>query len=193
MTSFGNSLNHLPLASMDDDLSSVLLTEGQIAERVAELGRRISADYAGRDLVLIGVLKGSLIFLSDLTRRVTIPHSIDLVGAQSYMSGASTAERVDVTKDIDLDLRGRHALLIEDIYDTGGTMRVILDMLRMHQPATLEVCSLLSKKKRDREGVDLKYVGFEIEDVFVVGYGLDYKERYRNLPHIGVLSPEIYT
>ncbi len=180
-------------ASLQSDLERVLLNQDQITEKVEELGERISHDYAGKDLVLIGVLKGVLMFLADLSREIKIPHQLDLVGAQSYREGNRPASQVVLTKDVEFDLHGRDVLIIEDIYDTGHTLGVLHEMIKMHRPASLEICALLHKtKQRDRAPLPCKYVGFEIPDVFVVGYGLDYKERYRNLKCVGVLNPDLY-
>jgi hypoxanthine phosphoribosyltransferase len=175
------------------DLSSILISQEQLYARVAELGEEISRDYDGLDPVLVSVLKGGVVFLADLMRCITIPHQIELVGASSYKGGTVPTPSVRVTKDVDLSLANRHVLLVEDIYDTGDTLHVAYDLLNLHRPASLEICSLLVKKKPQAQRLAVKYLGFEIEDQFVVGYGLDYKERYRNLPCIGVLSPEIYS
>jgi len=181
-----------PLIPALQDLEQVLLTEAQIARRVAQLGEEISCDYEGRDLVLVSILKGGVIFLADLIRRIIIPHQIELVGASSYKGGTVPTPGVRITKDVDQNLSGRDVLLVEDIYDTGGTLHVIHDLLNLHRPASLEVCALLRKRKQHLQRLNVKYLGFEIEDAFVVGYGLDYKEHYRNLPCIGVLRPELY-
>lgn len=181
------------LNSLMQDLERILISEEQISQRVAQLGEEISRDYEGRDLVLISVLKGGVIFLADLTRRIIIPHQIELVGASSYKGGMSPKPCVRVTKDVDVSLAGRDVLLVEDIYDTGNTLHVVHDLLSLHRPASLEICALLLKKKAQVQRYDVKYAGFEIEDAFVVGYGLDYKEHYRNLPCIGILKSEIYT
>lgn len=176
------------------DLERVLFTREQIAARVAELGKQISDEYRGKPLVLISILKGGIVFLGDLMRCVTIPHAFDLVGASSYRGGTSTTGKVIITKDVELDLRGKHILIVEDILDTGHTLSVICELLRIQDPASLEICCFVNKlRKRERELKNpLKYVGFDIPDEFVVGYGLDYKERYRNLSCIGVLKPEVY-
>jgi hypoxanthine phosphoribosyltransferase len=175
------------------DLERVLFTREQIAERVLELGRQISEDYRGKNLVLISILKGGIVFLGDLMRAITIPHSFDLIGASSYR-GTVSRGKVIITKDVELDLRGKDILVVEDILDTGHTLSVVCELLRIQNPQSLEICCLLNKQRvRDRElRQPLKYVGFEIPDEFVVGYGLDYNERYRNLSCIGVLKPEIY-
>lgn len=175
------------------DLQSVLFSKEQIANRVRELALQISKDYQGKDLVLIGILKGGILFLSDLSREITLPHQFDLVGAESYKGGTRPTRDIRITKDIDLSIQGRHVLLVEDIYDTGNTLQVLQEMLKIYRPASISICALLSKRKSRPNPMELKYVGFEIDDVFVVGYGLDYKERYRNLHCIGILHPEFYT
>lgn len=175
-----------------EDLASVLYDEQTLAERISALGKTISADFAGKELVLVSILKGGLYFLADLSRAITIPHQVELVGASSYKGGTRPITDVRITKDIDQPLTDKHVILIEDIYDTGNTLKVVYDLLKMHRPAGISVCALLNKKKSHSEKVDLDYVGFEIDDHFVVGYGLDFKEYYRNLPCIGILKPEKY-
>lgn len=180
------------MSSAMQDLESVLISQEDLARRVAELGEEIARDYEGRDLVLVSVLKGGVIFLADLTRAIPILHQIELVGASAYKGGTVPTPVVRVTKDVDLNMAGRDVLLVEDIYDTGNTLHVVHDLINLHRPASLEVCALLQKKKAPVQRLSVKYLGFEIEDQFVVGYGLDYKERYRNLPCIGILKPEVY-
>jgi hypoxanthine phosphoribosyltransferase len=172
------------------NLASVLYSSEQIAARVAELGRQISADYAGRDLVLVNVLKGGIVFLADLSRSIVIPHSFDLVGASSYRGATRSSGKITITKDLDLDIRGRHVVLVEDILDSGRTLTLVLELLKLHEPASLEICCLLDKQCQRESSIGIRYTGFVIPDKFVVGYGLDYKELYRNLPCIGVLKPE---
>ncbi len=194
LTIMNSNVTNPPTATdLSQALERILFTQAQIAERVDELGRRISEDYQGKDLVLIGILKGGILFLSDLSRAITIPHQFDLVGAESYKGGTQPTANIRVTKDIDLSIQGRHVLLIEDIYDTGNTLRVLREMLQIYRPQSIEICALLAKRKPRPHPIPIKYVGFEIDDVFVVGYGLDYKERYRNLRCIGVLHPEFYS
>lgn len=178
--------------SQRQDLERILIGRDDIARRVDELGKQITADYAGRELVLICILKGGLPFTADLMRRIDLPIHLEIVGASAYKGATTAAAHPRVTKDVDHDMAGRHVLLIEDIYDTGNTLGVMHDLLGMHQPASLEICTLLRKNKPHKHEFSVRYVGFEIEDQFVVGYGLDYKERYRNLPCIGVLKSEIY-
>ncbi|MBN1902790.1 hypoxanthine phosphoribosyltransferase [Candidatus Sumerlaeota bacterium] len=176
-----------------DDLEYILLSEQDIQKRVTEIAAEIDRDYTGKDLVLVCILKGGIIFLSDLTRQITIPHAFDMVGAESYGASTTSSGHVIITKDVQMPLVGRDILLIEDIYDTGSTLKVVRELLQVHTPRSVEVCALLWKEKKDRtHQVPVKYVGFKIPDVFVVGYGLDFNEKYRNLRSIGVLKKEIY-
>lgn len=177
---------------LHSNLARVLYSSADIQARVAELGRRISSDFAGRDLVLISILKGGIIFLGDLMRAISIPHSFDLIGASSYKGGTSTTGRVIITKDVTLDLRGRSVLVVEDILDTGHTLSVVIELLKIQCPDSIDVCCLLDKQCKRAYEIPLRYTGFEIPDEFVVGYGLDYNEHYRNLRCIGVLKPEVY-
>lgn len=178
---------------LSQDIVEIVFTREQIAARVRELGAQIARDYAGQDLVLIGILRGGLVFLSDLSREIPIAHAFDMVGASSYGNATSSSGRVQITKDVEVNLRGKEVVICEDIYDSGRTLSAIKDLLRVHHPKGIEVCALLYKnvKKRAAE-VYIKYTGFEIADKFVVGYGLDFQEIYRNLPYIGVLSPSVY-
>ena len=171
------------------DLSKVLYTQDDLAARIRELGREISRDYAGKPLVLISVLKGGIVFLADLMRSISIPHAFDLVGASSYRGGTTSTGKVVITKDAELDLSKKHVLIVEDILDTGHTLSVICDLLAIQGPASLEICCLLDKQRPHDLKIPIKYTGFEIPDEFVVGYGLDYKEHYRNLPCVAVLKP----
>jgi len=177
-----------------DDIEEVLLNEQSIARRIREMGEEISEDYRGRSLVLIGVLRGALVFLSDLSRAIDIPHSFDMVGASSYGTGTKSSGRVQITKDVEVALRGRDVLIVEDIYDSGRTLVAIRDLLRVHRPSSIRIAAFLYKQDvsfRAAE-VTLDYYGFRIPNKFVVGYGLDYAEFYRHLPYIGVLSPAVY-
>lgn len=179
--------------NLDRDIVEVLFTEEQILKRVRALGRQITRDYRGRELVLVGILRGALTFLSDLSRSITIPHSFDMVGASSYGTSTASSGRVQITKDVEVDLRGKDVLIIEDIYDSGRTLAAIRDLLRVHHPDSITMATLLHKKVERRAAeLDIKYVGFSLDDRFVVGYGLDFAEYYRNLPYIGVLSPRVY-
>lgn len=174
------------------DIEKVLISEEQLGERIAELGRQISEDYKDKPLVLISILKGGVVFLADLMRAITVPHSFDLMGASSY-KGTQSSGKVVITKDTELDIRDKHVLLVEDILDSGRTLSVICDLLRIQGPASIEICCLLDKKRERSEKLSLRYKGFDIGDEFVVGYGLDYNEFYRNLSFIGVLKKEIYS
>jgi hypoxanthine phosphoribosyltransferase len=175
------------------DVSEVLLTEEQIAAKVAELGKRISDDYAGRQLTLVSVLKGSLPFMADLMRSITLPLRIDLMEVSSYGGTATESSGlVRILKDLSAPIEGRDVLLVEDIIDTGLTLNYLLRYLRGKKPSSIKVCSLLDKPARRLVEIPLEYVGFEIPDAFVVGYGLDFGEVYRNLRFVGVLRPEAY-
>ena len=179
---------------MEKDLEYILLTEEQIQKRIAEMAEEITRDYTGKDLVLISILKGGVLFLADMTRQIPIPHAYDLVGAASYGAQTTSSGHVIITKDTTILLKDKQVLIIEDIYDTGTTLKVVKDLLEVHSPAQVEVCALIWKdKKTRRPEIPIKYIGFKIPDVFVVGYGQDYNERYRNLRCIGVLKPEIYS
>ena len=175
------------------DVAEVLLSEEQIAARVADLGQRISSDYAGRELTLVSVLKGSLPFMADLMRRITLPLRIDLMEVSSY-GGTSTESSglVRILKDLSAPIDGRDVLIVEDIIDTGLTLNYLIRYLKGKNPNSIKVCSLLDKPARRLVEIPIDYVGFEIPDAFVVGYGLDFGEVYRNLRFVGVLRPEAY-
>jgi hypoxanthine phosphoribosyltransferase len=170
-----------------DDVSEVLFTQDQIRTRVQDLGRQISSDYAGRQLVLISILRGSVFFATDLARQIDLPLSLDFLSISSY--GENSEGVVRITKDLEENIAGKDVLVLEDIIDTGFTLKYLLRTLGGRNPKSLEVCTLLDRRARRIIEVDLKYVGFEIPDKFVVGYGLDYRQRYRNLPYIGVVKP----
>ncbi len=179
-------------ADMGDDLERVLLTEQQIGERLDEIAARIDADYAGQDLLLVGVLKGAVMVMADLARRLHSPISMDWMAVSSYGSGTKSSGVVRILKDLDRDIAGQHVLIVEDIIDSGLTLSWLLKNLRARQPASIEVVALLRKPEAVKVHVPVKYVGFEIPNEFVVGYGLDYAERYRDLPYIGRLKPAVY-
>lgn len=174
------------------ELERVLLDSAAIDRRVRELGDSISRDYAGRELLAVGILKGALIFLADLVRRLTVPVAIDFVAVGSYGAGTESSGAVRILKDLEQDIAGRHVLLVEDIVDTGLTLNYLLEIFRARAPASLRVCVLLDKPERRRVPVPIDYCGFVIPDEFVVGYGLDYNERYRHLADIVVLRREVY-
>lgn len=176
------------------DVAEVLITEEQIHDRVRELGRQISQDYQGKELVLVGVLKGASIFLADLVREITIPVSFDFVAISSYGADTRSSGVVRLLKDLDESIESKHVLVVEDIVDTGWTLRLsyIVENLRSRKSASVRVCTLLDKPSRRKVDVGIDYYGFIVEDKYVVGYGLDYNGKFRNLPYIGVLKPEVY-
>jgi hypoxanthine phosphoribosyltransferase len=176
---------------MQDDIAEVLVDEEQIQAKVAELGRSISEDYRGKTLVLVGLLRGAIVFLSDLMRVIDIPVQLDFIGISSY--GATTESgAVRLVMDLETDISGRDVLIVEDIVDTGKTLSYLVQNLRARQPASLRICALLDKPERRQVPIVVDYVGFEIPDKFVVGYGLDFAEGYRNLPFVGVLKEHLY-
>jgi len=180
--------------NLRDDIAQILLTEEQIASRVKELGQQISRDYEGKELILVGVLKGAAIFLADLVRAIEIPVAYDFVAISSYGADSRSAGVVRIIKDLDESLVSKHVLVVEDIVDTGWTLRLsyLLENLRSRKAASVRVCTLLDKPGRREMGVKIDYTGFLVEDKYVVGYGLDYAGEYRSLPFIGVLKPEVY-
>ncbi len=178
--------------SIEQDIERILITEEQIQAKVKELGERISRDYEGKELLLVGVLKGAAIFLSDLIRHITVPVSYDFVAISSYGLTTSTSGVVRIIKDLDESVESRHVLIVEDIVDTGLTLKYLLELLRSRDVASLKVCALLDKPSRRKVDVPIDYVGFVVPDVYLVGYGLDYNQRYRNLPYVAVLKPEVY-
>ena len=178
---------------LKDDMVEILVTEEELQARIAELGRAITVDYQGKDLLAVCILRGAIIFLSDLTRQITIPHEIDFMAVSSY--GGTRTESSGVVRilmDLTTSIEGRDVLIVDDIVDTGLTLDYIINNLKTRRPASLRTCVLLSKQARREVDVPVDYVGFDIPDKFVVGYGLDYDEKYRNLPFIGVLKPELY-
>jgi hypoxanthine phosphoribosyltransferase len=181
------------VADYQDILAEVLVSEEQLQTRIRELAAEISRDYAGQELVLVCILRGGVVFLSDLMRHLTIPHAIDFMAVASYGAGARTSSgAVRILFDVKQDIEGKHVLVVEDIVDTGHTIAAVLEILATRRPASLKICSLLDKSERREVVVPLHYRGFEIPDKFVFGYGLDVDEYYRNLPFIGVVKPEVY-
>jgi hypoxanthine phosphoribosyltransferase len=175
------------------DIVRVIVSQEEIQARVDELAAQISADYEKNgQLVVVGILKGAFIFLSDLTRRLTVPHRVDFMALSSYGQTTTTSGVVRIIMDVRVSVEARHVLVVEDIVDTGYTLNYLLNVLRMRNPASLRSCVLLSKPDRRQVDVPIDYVGFEIPDVWVVGYGLDYAETHRTLPYIGELKPEVY-
>jgi len=175
---------------VQEDIEKILITEEQIKRRIKELGEEISRDYDGKDLVIVAVLRGAIVFLCDLIREISIPITLDFLSISSY-SGQTQTGVVRILKDLDQSIEGRHVILVEDIIDTGLTLNYILKTLKARRPAGVRVCALLDKKARRIIDVRIDYLGFEIPDEFVVGYGMDYDQRYRSLPFIGVLKREI--
>jgi hypoxanthine phosphoribosyltransferase len=171
-------------------VGEVLIDEAALRQRVEELGEEISADYDGREVLLVGVLKGAVFFMADLMRQLSLPCEIDFMAISSYGEGTDSSGVVRILKDLDSNITDRHVLILEDIIDTGLTLSYLMRNLGAREPASLEVCALLVKHGRRETDVPVKYVGFEIPNRFVVGYGLDFGERYRNLPHVAVLEPE---
>jgi hypoxanthine phosphoribosyltransferase len=180
-------------ADMGDDLERVLLTEEQLGSRLDEIAAQIDADYAGKDLLLVGVLKGAVMVMADLARRLHGPVHMDWMAVSSYGSGTKSSGVVRILKDLDADLTGRHVLIVEDIIDSGLTLSWLVANLRTRGPASVEIATMLRKPEAAKVEVDVRYVGFEIPNEFVVGYGLDYSERYRNLPFVGTLAPHVYS
>ena len=176
----------------EDDIESVLLTEDQVQTKVRDLAAQISKDYAGRDVLLVGVLKGAFILMADLARHLTVPHEFDFMAVSSYGSATQTSGVVRILKDLDRDITGQHVLIVEDIVDSGLTLSWLMKYLQSRQPASVEVVALLRKPDAVKVNVPVKYVGFDIPNEFVVGYGLDFAERYRELPYVGVLKPDVY-
>lgn len=172
-------------------IDRVLFTPEQIQTRIAELGAQISEDYAGKSLLLIGVLRGVIFFMADLLRAIDVPVEVDFISVSNYSPEARDMGFVRLVKDLDLSITDRHVLFVEDIIDTGLTLNYLLRSLKARQPASLEVCVLLNKEKRRLIDLSLRYVGFNIPDYYVVGYGLDYREKYRNMPYVGLLKAEI--
>ena len=178
---------------MDKDIEQILLTEGQIQNRIAELGQILTAEYADKNPVVVGVLKGVVVFYADMVRQIKTPCQMDFMWISSYAGTDSTGKML-VRQDVTADITGRHVLILEDIFDTGNSLSFTVEHLKAKNPASLKICTLLDKPERRKSGITLQadYVGFTIPNEFVVGYGLDYNEQYRNLPFIGILKPEVY-
>ena len=177
---------------MTNDIERVLLSEEEIREKVAEIGKQISVDFAGKNPIFVGVLKGCFIFMADLMRNVSIPCSMDFMAVSSY-SGTNSTGAVNINKDLNEDILGRHLILVEDILDSGVTLNYLKQYLAVSQPASVHIVTLLDKPARRKAPIQPDYSCFKVPDAFVVGYGLDYNERYRNLPYIGILKPEVYS
>ncbi len=181
------------MCTMDQDIDHILVSEEALKAKVTELGAQISRDYAGKQLLLVSILKGGVVFMADLMRAVTIPCAIDFMVVSSY-GGSNTKSTglVKIIKDLDSDLSGKDVLIVEDILDTGITLSHLMPMLKMRNPNSVRLCTILSKPSRRQAQIEPDYLGFEVPDEFVVGYGLDYAEKYRNLPYVGVLKSQVY-
>ena len=177
---------------MKNDVKEILFDENTLIKRVEEIGKEISKDYLGKELVLIGVLKGSVLFMSDLLKKIEIPCTMDFMAVSSYGNSTQSSGVVRILKDLDYQIEGKDVLIVEDIIDTGVTLKYLVEYLKARKPNSLEICCLLNKQERRKVDISAKYLGFEVPDYFLVGYGLDYAEKYRNLPYIGILKEEIY-
>jgi hypoxanthine phosphoribosyltransferase len=176
---------------LEQAVGEILIDEDALSSRVAELGAEVSADYAGRDLLLVGVLKGAVFFIADLMRHITVPCEVDFMAISSYGDSTDSSGIVRILKDLDINIEGRDVLVVEDIIDSGLTLSYLMRNLESREPASLEVCALMTKPDRREIDVPVRYIGFEIPNRFVVGYGLDFGERYRNLPYVAVLSDDL--
>ena len=180
------------MSAFEEDLEEILISDREIQGKVADLGEQITRDYARRDLLLVGVLKGAFVLMADLSRHIGLPMEFDFMAVSSYGAATQTSGVVRILKDLDHEIMGRDVLLVEDIVDSGLTLSYLLKNLRTRKPASLEVCALMQKTGAQQVPLDIRYRGFEIPPVFVVGYGLDYGERFRNLPFVATLRPEVY-
>jgi hypoxanthine phosphoribosyltransferase len=176
---------------LERGVGEILIDEDRLQERIRDLGRELSEDYAGRELLLVGVLKGAVFFMADLMRAISVSCEIDFMAISSYGASTDSSGVVRILKDLDLNIDGRHVLVVEDIIDSGLTLSYLLRNLESREPASLEICALLTKPARREIDVPVRYIGFEIPNRFVIGYGLDFAERYRNLPYVGVLRDEL--
>lgn len=177
---------------MEKDIQRILFSKEELVKKVKEIGQKITMDYKGKELVVIGVLKGANIFLADLVREINLPLNIDFMAVSSYGSSTESSGVVRILKDLDLEIENKHVLIIEDIIDTGLTLKYLTENLKSREVASLEICTLLDKPSRRKCNLDIKYIGFEIPDEFIVGYGIDYAEKYRNLPYVSTLKREVY-
>ena len=177
---------------MHQDVERILFTEEELAARVKELGAQITRDYQGKNLVVASVLRGSYIFMADLTRSIDLPLSVDFMAVSSYGAGTVSSGQVEIKKDLSDSIEGKDLLIVEDILDSGNTLYYLMDVLRARKPASIKICTLMDKPDRRVKPITADYIGFTIPDAFVVGYGLDYDEKYRNLPYVGILKPSVY-
>ena len=177
---------------MHQDVEKILFSQEQLQARVRELGAQITRDYAGKEVAVAAILRGSYVFMADLTRAIELPITVDFMSVSSYGSGTSSSGQVEIKKDLSDPIEGKELLIVEDILDSGNTLYYLSDVLRARKPASIRICTLLDKPDRRTRPIRADYVGFTIPDAFVVGYGLDYDEKYRNLPYIGILKPSVY-
>ena len=180
------------MSIFDNDIQEVLFSEEQLKNRVREIAQQITADYQGKEIMLISVLRGSFVFMADLCRAIDLPCTLDFMAVSSYGKGTKSSGQVQITKDLSEDISDRHIIVVEDILDSGNTLSYLLKLLEARHPASIRLCTLLDKPERRTKPVHVDYSGFSIPDAFVVGYGLDYDEKYRNLPYIGILKPRVY-
>lgn len=178
---------------LSKDIESVLYTEEQLKQRVQDMGAQITKDYKGKEkILLVSVLRGSYIFMADLSRAIDLPLTIDLMSVSSYGSGTKSSGQVEIKKDISMNLEGYHVIIVEDILDSGNTLYYLMDMLRLRKAASIRICTLFDKPARRTKPITADYAGFNVPDAFIVGYGLDYDQKYRNLPYVGILKPSVY-
>jgi len=177
---------------LEQDIERVLFTEQELKDRVAEIAAQIDKDYAGKEPMLISVLRGSFIFMADLARSITLPCTVDFMAVSSYGAGTTSSGQVKITKDLSESIEGRDIIVVEDILDSGNTLSYLFQLLQARHPASVRLCTLLDKPSRRTKPITADYTGFTVDDLFVVGYGLDYAEKYRNLPYIGILKPAVY-
>jgi len=178
--------------TMHPDCAEILIGTEELQKRVKELGRILTEEYRGKDLIALGLLKGSFVFMSDLVRAMDMDLNVEFMVVSSYGASTTSSGNVKINLDLRADLAGKHVLIVEDILDTGATLYFIRDIIRLRGPESVKICTLLNKPGRRKADIHADYIGFEVEDKFIIGYGLDYAEKYRNLPYIGVLKPEIY-
>lgn len=177
---------------MNKDIKEILLTEDVIMKKIKEIAEKISKEYEGKELILLGILKGSVMFMSDLMKNITIPCKMDFMAVSSYGDSTESSGIVKIIKDLDFEIKGKHVLIVEDIIDSGVTLKYLMSYLEARSPESLQIACLLNKPERRKENISVKYCGFDVPDYFLVGYGLDYAEIYRNLPYIGILDEKVY-
>ncbi|MGL4991949.1 MAG: hypoxanthine phosphoribosyltransferase [Sarcina sp.] len=180
------------MINIKNDIQEVLYSQEELRVKIEEMGKQISKDYVGKNLLVVGILKGSVVFTTDLIRAITIPCELDFMSVSSYGNSSKSSGIVRILKDLDSNIEGKHVLIVEDIVDTGSTLSYLLEYLKARKAASIEIVALLNKESGRKVYVEAKYVGFEVPDEFIVGYGIDYSENYRNLPFIGILKREIY-